>query len=113
MYNGHDSNGYCPITDEEIEKSEPFVEHSDQFSGWGHRTGVPDFDRKRNAYHIRYLADLMEEKGWIGPPIKLWVGPYRENQPLDGNHRIRACKYLFRKKGIVIKMEVEYCDYRG
>ncbi len=109
MYNGHDNIGYCPVTDDDIENAKPFPEHSNEFSIWGHRTGEPDFDKNRNAYHIKYLADLMEQNGWIGEPAKIFVGPERENQPYDGNHRLRACKYLLRKKGIKITVKFEYC----
>lgn len=103
MYNGHCETGYCPITDEEIENSKPFSEHTEKFQKWSNDL----WDKPRNAYHIKYLADIMEKCGWIGPPAKIWCGPYRSGQVCDGNHRIRACQYLLRKKHIVIEIRIE------
>ena len=110
MYCGHDERGYCPITDKEIDSALPFIEHDAEFSIWGHLTGSPNWDKSKNAYHIKYLADIMEKKGWIGPPAQIWIGPYREGQPLSGNHRIRAIKYLKKIKNITIPMKIEFCE---
>ena len=44
----------------------------------------------KNAWHVRYLSEVMRAKGWIGGAFK--VNGHRHCW--DGNHRIRAAKYL-------------------
>jgi hypothetical protein len=96
--------GSIPLSDEQIEAAIPFVGHEPEFlhwpkSLWFAPPRVPCLDPEKNAYHVRYLAGIMESKGWIGGPFK--VNPVRHCW--DASHRIRAAKYLL-AKGITLEI---------
>lgn len=110
MRNGHGENGYCAITDEEITQAEKFTGHEQQFLKWGHKDGQPDWNRAKNAYHIKYLAEQMMRFGWVGKPAKVSVSKERYGQVLDGNHRIRAAEYLRRVKKYSVIARIEFID---
>jgi hypothetical protein len=67
--------------------------------------GIPNEEIEKNAYHIRYLADIMREKSqWIGHPLRLWEGDTHVN---EGNHRYRAVKFLRVAQGIEIEVPID------
>jgi len=90
------------ITDEQIEQSKLFDGwHSDYSSNptWSHT------NLNKNAYHIKYLAEVMlEKKVWIGLPIDYIIND--NHKVNDGNHRLRAVQYLKRKYNLEIDIPI-------
>ena len=61
--------------------------------------GVPSHDPDKNAYHIRYLAEVMEQTGgWIGRELEARSSGYL----IEGHHRLRAAKFLYEEKSTII-----------
>jgi hypothetical protein len=95
------------ITDEMIDQAQPFEGHEEEFLDWPEalwkdpRKRIPCEDPEKNAYHIRYLADVMAATGgWVGDRLE----PYREGPYVQsGSHRLRAAKFLA-ARGVRIKI---------
>jgi hypothetical protein len=92
-----------PLIDEQIAIAMPFIGHEPKFLDWPKRLwrvpehNVPCEDPAMNAYHVRYLSEIMRDRGWIGGPFKVNV----HRHCWDANHRIRAAKYLL-AMGVII-----------
>ena len=95
-----DINSYLHITDAEIRDAEPFDGWHDDY------TSNPSWsldDRAKNAWHVRYFADLMRTAGlWVGPPAI--VDPTALHPLQDGNHRVRAAEFAKSEWGVVVKI---------
>ena len=115
MITAFDHGQACPISDADIDAADPSHERESEFIAWrhshidanGHWTDTR-WHRWTNANHIRFLAELMDERGeWIGPdPIVTLIHVADGNQMtkvLDGNHRVRACMWLAAVRGIKIE----------
>jgi hypothetical protein len=92
--------GSIPITDEMIEAATPFEGWQPEFLKWDESLW---YLPSTNAYHIKYLAEIMlKAGGWVGPPIEV-----KSNCRLrDGSHRLRATQYLLRQHGHSIRLPV-------
>jgi hypothetical protein len=105
-------HAWLKITDDDICNSELFEGHGPVFLKWPPHLwrdwskGIPNEAVDKNAYHVKYLAEIMRAEGrWIGPPLRLWEGA--PDQVEDGNHRYRAVQYLRDRLGISIEVPVD------
>jgi hypothetical protein len=84
------------LCDEQIAIAMPFIGHQPEFLKWPEKLwhnpakNVPCLDPAKNAWHVRYLSELMRVSGWVGDPFVVNL----ENHCWGGNHRVRAAKYL-------------------
>lgn len=102
-----DPDAGIPVSDVDIDNAVPFDGWSECYLDWPERLWqapfaepfkVPCMGVAENAWHIKQLADHMQRTlQWVGPPLDMDNGIIT-----DGNHRIRACKYLFRRFGVSI-----------
>jgi hypothetical protein len=99
-------HGRVPITDDMISSAKPFKGWCEEFLNWA-TPDRPCEDPDKNAYHIKWLAQCMqEEHSWIGKPLVLY---YMSASVFDGSHRLRGAQYL-KSKGIDIIIPVRYAD---
>lgn len=104
-----DHDAGIPVSDDDIDHAVPFEGWTDKYLEWPEHLWyapnavpfkVPCMDVAKNAWHIRHLADSMQAAGkWIGPPLDIDNGLIT-----DGNHRVRACKYLLNRRGVSIDL---------
>lgn len=104
-----DPDAGIPVTDADIDVAAPFEGWSECYMNWPKRLwyapdaqpfAVPCMTVPENAWHIRYLADRMQATGrWIGNLVEV-----DGQRVVDGNHRVRACKYLWRSRGVLIDL---------
>jgi hypothetical protein len=121
LYGYHDQGRRHALTDAEISAAVPFEGHQEKFLDWhrdhwdDHKNDVPCRDPGKNAYHIQSLAKAMEEQNqWIGHGHDNLFVIYPSGEAREGNHRIRAVRYLHDTKGIVIPMpriDIFLCRY--
>lgn len=97
--------GKLAISDEQVRMAIPFEGWQNDYLKWpdehweDRAKGVPCHDQAKNAYHIKYLANEIERNSaWIGRDLETRVC----GNLIEGHHRLRAVKFLFADKAIVI-----------
>lgn len=92
------------LSDSQIKESVFFDGWKPEYLEWDQKLWeipgkVPCHNLEYNAYHIKRLAcDMLIAGKWVGEPIKK-----NGNKLLDGNHRLRAVKFLWNELNFCVQ----------
>lgn len=99
-----DTDDNLPLTDVRIRSATHFVGHGRNYLEWSKAIGYdpekgpPCHDLDMNAFHVSYLAQMIAANLQICNDLQ--VSQHRH--VVDGHHRVRAVKYLFQARQILI-----------
>ncbi|MDB5387361.1 MAG: hypothetical protein JWM11_3007 [Planctomycetaceae bacterium] len=121
IVNYYDPSGTLGLSDERIQSAVPFEGYCQRYLDWpkifweNPELGIPCHDLDKNAYHVLRIADQMEAGGlaWIGGELELHLN----GEITEGRHRLRAVRFLFESRGIVIpepqSIQIHFSDKTG
>ena len=102
----HDPGRSLGLLNSQIRDAAIFDGWNDDYLTWpkehwkNYEKGEPSHDESKNAFHVQYLANQMRDsREWIGRRLEVVRST---NVVKEGNHRIRAVKFLYEEDAIVI-----------